>query len=207
MGSVLLHTLKGANPPAILKVLIDYGLSVDHDLDKNTCLLSEAVRRKSHETVRFLLEHGANPKRHGLDSALTIAFKNDDAETVSLISKYATSIDENDTFAYAVAYRRIRTAKKLLELGTDINNVFATRVNRAGRISKVRIGTPLYRAINAPEDQPGTTCSLEEMIRFLLANGARTDIAGAGRKTPLQVARRKKREGALKVFEEFSITK
>ncbi|KAJ9297788.1 hypothetical protein DTO271G3_4009 [Paecilomyces variotii] len=205
--NVPLDALEGTDPPAIINVLFDYGLTGNHDLGSNMSLLYKAVEMKKHDVVKLLLDHGADINRQKPELVLIGAIKSDDPDMVSLLVKHGALTEESKAFDYALTNRRIRSVGRLLELGADINGTFAMRRSRNGKLSKVRAGTPLHRVIMARPKQPEATCSLEEMIRFLLEKGANADIVNSTGKTPLQLARHKKRKEVIKIFKEFGVKK
>lgn len=205
--NVLLYALEGTDPPAIINALLDYGLTGNHDLNSDMSLLYKAVEMKKHDVVKLLLDHGADINRQKPELVLIKAIRSDDPDMVSLLVKHGAFTEESNAFEYALTNRRIRSVMRLLELGADINDTFAMRRNRTGNLSKVRAGTPLHRVIMARPKQPEATCSLEEMVRFLLVKGANADIVNITGKTPLQVARQRKRKEVIKIFKEFGVKK
>lgn len=205
--NVLLYALEGTDPPAIINALLDYGLTGNHDLNSDMSLLYKAVEMKKHDVVKLLLDHGADINRQKPELVLIRAIRSDDPDMVSLLVKHGAFTEESNAFEYALTNRRIRSVTRLLELGADINDTFAMRRNRTGNLSKVRAGTPLHRVIMARPKQPEATCSLEEMVRFLLVKGANADIVNITGKTPLQVARQRKRKEVIKIFKEFGVKK
>ncbi|KAJ9244138.1 hypothetical protein DTO169E5_2126 [Paecilomyces variotii] len=205
--NVLLYALEGTDPPAIINALLDYGLTGNHDLNSDMSLLYKAVEMKKHDVVKLLLDHGADINRQKPELVLIRAIRSDDPDMVSLLVKHGAFTEESNAFEYALTNRRIRSVTRLLELGADINDTFAMRRNRTGNLSKVRAGTPLHRVIMARPTQPEATCSLEEMVRFLLVKGANADIVNITGKTPLQVARQRKRKEVIKIFKEFGVKK
>ncbi|KAJ9319527.1 hypothetical protein DTO271D3_296 [Paecilomyces variotii] len=207
MLNVPVNALKGTDPPAIINVLLDYGLTGNHDLGSDMSLLYKAVEMKKHDVVKLLLDHGADINRQKPELVLIRAIRSDDPDMVSLLVKHGAFTEESNAFEYALTNRRIRSVMRLLELGADINDTFAMRRNRNGNLSKVRAGTPLHRVIMARPKQPEATCSLEEMVRFLLVKGANADIVNGTGKTPLQVARQRKRKEVIKIFKEFGVKK
>ncbi|KAL1854222.1 hypothetical protein Plec18167_000140 [Paecilomyces lecythidis] len=199
-----MHALEASDAPAIIKVLLDYGMSVNQYINSTTSLLWKAVEMKKCDVVELLLDHGADTDSKRRRHILIEAIKNDDPDTVASLIKHGASAEETNAFGYALTNRRIASVRKLLELGADINGMSAMRHSRKGLVFKVRAPTPLHRVIGAHWEKPGATCSREEMVRFLLINGAKTDIVYA-RCTPFVLARYKRRRGIVEVFREFGI--
>lgn len=198
------HVFETPDPPAIIKVLLDYGMPANQYINSTTSLLWKAVEMKKYDVTELLLNHGADPDSKKRQHILLEAIKNDDPDMVALLIKHGASMEETNAFGYALINRRIASVKKLLELGADVNDISAMRRSRRGLLFKVRAPTPLHRVIGAQGEKPGATCSREELVRFLLVNGAKTDIICA-RCTPLGLARYRRRKDVVAVFREFGI--
>jgi len=202
-----MDALEGTDPPAVINVLLDYGLTGNHDLSSYMSLLYKAVEMKKRDVVKLLLDHGADVNRQKPELALIEAIRSDDPDMVSLLVKHGAFTEESNAFGYALTNRRIRSVMLLLEHGADINDTVTVRCDENGALSKIKVDTPLHRVIMARPKPSEATCSLEELIRFLLMNGANADIVNDKGKTPLQVARRKRKKGVIKIFEEFGVKK
>ncbi|GAD93279.1 hypothetical protein SMAC_05199 [Paecilomyces variotii No. 5] len=174
--NILKDAFEGLDTFATVKVLLDYGMSANPYIYTHTSLLDKAVQMGKCDVAELLLDHGAGLDCKRFQQVLVQAIKNDDPDMISLLIKHGASMENTNAFDLALVNRRIASARKLLELGADINGMSAVRHHRKGGTSKVKAGTPLHRVIGAAIWKPGATCSRKEMVRFLLENGANTDI-------------------------------
>ncbi|CRG83926.1 hypothetical protein PISL3812_01282 [Talaromyces islandicus] len=190
---VVLRTVT-ASKPAVFQTLMDFGLSVNHPMDKIGSPLTVAIQRQDVEMVRFLLGKGADANDMYWippDTVLARAASLSSLEVMALLLEHGATIEGSRALMGAAESGNIDAATVLLARGADINEVF-----RHGLwdddLAKDTIGTALHTATQ--HDQA-------DFVRFLLERGARTDLADGEGVTPYQLAQAEGKRAILELFD------
>ena len=189
---VLDRTLKGGRP-AVVQTLLDFGLNVNHPMDKIGSPLTVAIQRQDVEMVRFLLSKGADANDQywiPFDSVLERAAYLPSLEIVTLLLEYGANVQTSRALKGAAESGHIDAAVLLLEHGADVNQVFRHHLWDDDD-PRDTIGTALHVAVQ--HDQ-------EDFVRFLLQRGARTDLANGEGITPRQLADAEEKTEMVKLF-------
>ena len=170
---VVLRAATGGKPP-VMQALMDFGLHVDHNIDKVGTPLGLAVLCQKADMVRFLLSKGADP--NGMywippDVYLVEAASLASPDILNTLLDHGADVADLMALKGAAEGGRIDSAKILLDRGADIDEVFC--------YDDLIIGTALH--VTVQHDQ-------EEFVKFLLARGARRDLRDRNRLTPRELA-------------------
>ncbi|XHG07054.1 hypothetical protein AWENTII_010220 [Aspergillus wentii] len=177
---VVLRTVQ-ASKPAAFQTLMDFGLPVNHPMDKIGSPLTVAIQRQDVEMVRFLLSKGADANDIywiPFDSVLARAASLPSLEIVNLLLQHGANVQSSNALKGAAECGRINAATILLEHGADINQVFRHDLYDDDDPRDI-IGTALHVAVQ--HDQ-------QDFVRYMLQRGARTDLADGEGLTPRQLA-------------------
>ncbi|KAJ5096121.1 hypothetical protein NUU61_005477 [Penicillium alfredii] len=189
---VVLRTIKGAKPAAF-QTLMDFGLPINHPMDKIGSPITVAIQRQDVEMVRFLLSKGADANDQYWipnDTVLARAASLPSLEIVTLLLKHGADVQGSQALKGAAESGRIDAATVLFEHGADINEVFRHNLWDDDAMRDM-IGTALHVAVQ--NDQ-------EDFVRFLLQRGARTDLADGEGFTPRQLAQAEGKTEMVKLF-------
>jgi len=193
---VVLRTITGAKPNAF-QTLMDFGLSVNHPMDKIGSPLTVAIQRQDVEMVRFLLSKGADANDQYWipnDTVLARAASLPSLEILTLLLEHGAKIQGSKALKGAAESGRIDAATMLIARGADINEVFRYDL-WDDDTAKDTIGTALHVAVRHDE---------EDFVRFLLQRGMRTDLADGEGITPRQL---KEEQGKIEMLELFDRVK
>ncbi|KAH8701858.1 ankyrin repeat-containing domain protein [Talaromyces proteolyticus] len=190
---VVLRTITGAKPAAF-QTLMDFGLSVNHPMDKIGSPLTVAIQRQDVEMVRFLLSKGADANDQYWipnDTVLARAASLPSLEILTLLLEHGAKIQGSKALKSAAENGRIDAATMLLARGADINEVFRHDL-WDDDAAKDTIGTALHVAVQ--HDQ-------EDFVRFLLQRGVRTDLGDGEGITPRQFTQAQGKTEMLELFD------
>ena len=188
----IMCAIKGAKP-AVFQTLLDFGLNVNHNIEKIGSPLTVVVQRQDVEMVRFLLSKGADANEQYWipnDSVLARAASLPSLEILALLLEHGAKIQGSKALKGAAEGGRIDAATMLLARGADINEVFRHDL-WDDDVAKDTIGTALHVAVQ--HDQ-------KDFVRFLLQQGAQTDLVDGEGITPVQLAQA---QGKTKILELF----
>jgi ankyrin repeat protein len=206
---VIFAAIEGTNPIKVFEVFFDYGMSADYNLERAISPLACAIS-SNYEFAKFLLQKGANPNGRYIleeDTFLGCAASSPTPDMLNLLVQHGARLQGSHALREATQYRRINNTKRLLELGTDINEVFTRPVyDPSNPLREVIWGCALHFAIKGGQLNKPITDSPTEMVRFLLEQGAQADTLDGDGKTPLQVAKLAKKRDIIQVFHEYGIT-
>lgn len=205
---VIFAAMDGSDQVAVFKVLFEYSMSPDQLVGRGWSLLYCTIP-SSPELAELIVRKGANvnEKLLGDDSPLGLVAEWQSPGMIDLFVRHGASVRQSQALKNAAFHRRTCNVENLLHLSADINEIF-TKTVYTPEIKEENLGTALHGAIqgaynirnNTKADPP------EDVVRFLLQHGARTDLRdGLGRK-PLSLARRLKRKKVIEVFEEMGLT-
>ena len=201
-NGVVHAALDGTDPPKVIKVLLDAGLSPNFELGQAGNLLSSSLH--STELVKLLLEKGADPNGQYLSQTYVArAAALPTVDVLNLLVKHGARL-EGSPLRKAAEYRRIPNVERLLELGQDINEVFTETTYLSEPPSQVILGSALHSAVQGGRLQLPVTNSPAEMVRFLLGHGAKANILNGEGKTAFQLA--KGREDIVQAFKDHGVT-
>jgi ankyrin repeat protein len=205
---VILDAIEGKDPIKIFEVFFDYGMSANYNLDRAISPLARAIGRKI-DFAHFLLRKGANPNGRYIfekDTFLGAAAIQPALDMLNLLIQFGARLQGSHALRQAAQYRRICNARRLLELGADVNEVFTRPDYDRPYVERETIwGCALHFAIKGGELNVPVQDSPAEMVQFLLDHGARTDILDGDGKTPLQVAQVTRQRDVIQVFRKHSI--
>lgn len=203
---VVYAAIEGRNPIEVFQVFFDYGMSPDYGLGRAGCILAVAI--SSAHFSKFLLQRGADPNNPNCGSppsksCLLLAAYNPTPSMINILIEHGATLQGSEALRGAAEARRISNARRLLELGADVNEGF-TKIdyNQPNPPNRSLCGYALHFAIkgsmlNFPHGDPPA-----EMVRFLLASGAHTDVLDDEGKTPLEVAKDVGQKDTVKVLED-----
>ncbi|KAH8422609.1 ankyrin repeat domain-containing protein [Aspergillus melleus] len=189
---VLMRTMKGAKPAAF-QTLLDFGLCVNHPMDKIGSPLTVAIQRQDVEMVRFLLSKGADANDQYWipnDTVLARAASLPSLEIMTLLLEHGASVQSSQALKGAAESGHVDAATVLLAHGADVNEVFRHNLWDDDD-ARDTIGTALHVAVQ--HDQ-------EDFVRFLLQRGARADLADGEGITPRQLAQAQGKAEVVKLF-------
>jgi ankyrin repeat protein len=190
---VVLCTVRGGKTAAF-QTLLDFGLSVNHPLDKIGSPLTIAIQRQDVEMVRFLLRKGADANDQYWipnDTVLARAASLPSLEILTLLLEYGAEIEGSRALMGAAESGCIDAATVLLARGASINEVFRHGLWDDDEAQDT-IGTALHVAVQ--HDQ-------EDFVRFLLQRGIRTDLVDGEGITPRQLAQARGKTEMLELFD------
>lgn len=193
---VVLRTIKGAKPAAF-QTLMDFGLSVNHPMDKIGSPLTVAIQRQDVEMVRFLLSKGADANDEYWipnDTVLARAASLPSLAILALLLEHGAKVAGSKALKGAAENGRIDAATMLLARGADINEVFRHNLWNDD-VAMDTIGTALHVAVQ--HDQ-------EDFVRFLLQRRVRTDLTDGEGITPRQLAQAQGKTKMLKLFDRVN---
>jgi len=183
------------NSTEVFQALLDYGVAVDENLDRAITPLAQAVLCNAEKTTAFLLSKGADPNRPLITGtsflAHTAGAPRKSSKILNLLLEHGARIENSGALKEASENGRIANAKRLLEAGADINEVFKEKDSMSGKVTQ--FGTALHYAVKG--EKVG-------MIRLLLDRGANTTRVDIGGKTPLQRARENGKDEIVRIFQE-----
>lgn len=183
------------NSPDIVKKVAEYGGNIDIRIGAGSQTpLNMAIQSGKHELVRLLLQLGASA--NGLEQVSTgeplrIASRNNDTAMVSMLLQGGANADHTDRYGQNLLHSVVCVAS------ADIVDLFIRNgadVNRQCQVSG-RLTTPLINAVRYRKAES------PEIIRLLLAAGARADVRDAAGKTALDYAREKGHTATVQLLE------
>ncbi|KAN0098923.1 ankyrin repeat protein [Hyaloscypha variabilis] len=205
---VIIDAIEGKHPIKVFEVFFDYGMSANYNLDRAISPLARVIGRKI-DFTRFLLQKGANPNGRYIfekDTFLGAAARLPTPDMLNLLIQFGARLQGSHALRQAAQFRQICNARRLLELGADVNEVFTRPVYDTPYVEQEAIwGCALHFAIKGGELNVPIQDSPAEMVQFLLDNGARTDILDGDGKTPLQIAQVTRQRDVIQVFRKHSI--
>ena len=205
---VIISAIEGTDPIKVFEVFFKYGMSANHNLDRAISPLAFAIGQEN-DFAHFLLQNGANPNGRYIfekDTFLGAAARRPTPDMLNLLVQFGARLQGSHALRQAAQYRRICNARRLLELGADVNEVFTRPVYDPPNIQQEAIwGYALHFAIKGGELCVPVQDSPAEMVQFLLEHGAGTDFLDEDGKTPLQVARATRKRDVIQVFKEHGI--
>ncbi|KAF2018278.1 ankyrin [Aaosphaeria arxii CBS 175.79] len=172
---VVLYAAKGGKP-SVMQTLIDYGLHVDHQMDKIGSPLAVAIINNNVELVQFLLSKGADPNDMywiPQDTFLSAAAALPSTEILTLLLDHGADVESSMALNGAAEKGRIESAKILLDRGADVDQILSYPFIEAV------LGTALHVAVKNEQ---------EDFVKFLLEHGARKDLVNAEGLTPKDLA-------------------
>ncbi len=183
------------NSPDIVKKVAEYGGNIDIRIGAGSQTpLNMAIQSGKHELVRLLLQLGASA--NGLEQVSTgeplrIASCNNDTAMVSMLLQGGANADHTDRYGQNLLHSVVCVSS------ADIVDLFIRNgadVNRQCQVSG-RLTTPLINAVRYRKAES------PEIIRLLLAAGARADVRDAAGKTALDYAREKGHTATVQLLE------
>ena len=194
--------------------------------EATTTYLIEATLRGHVETVRFLLEHGANPNIAGMlasQTPLLVATRGGHVEIVDLLLDYGADFSAVDhpgklsAIEYAITDEHAAIVRRLLAAGArpKFRRLSFSREGDAAAREIVRMLIEHGVDINTRDDWGRTPRMWAaehaplETVRFLIDSGADVNIVSgknmngvASSETALQLARREKRSDVVALLLE-----
>ena len=168
-------------------------MSANHNLERAISPLACAINGPKMGFARFLFEKGANPNgRYTFekDTFLGAAARHSTPDMLNLLIEHGARLQGSHALRQAAEYWRIHNIKRLLELGTDVNEVFTRPVYGTLTPAAEDIwGCALHFAIKGPQLELPVTHSAAETVEFLLQHGASPNIRDGDGKTPFQMAK------------------
>jgi ankyrin repeat protein len=203
----VVHTaIEGTNPIEIFQVFFDYGMSPDYGLGRDGSILVNAL--SSPQLGNFLLERGADPNNPNCGSppsksCLLLAAHNPTPDMINALIEHGANVQGSEALRGAAEARRISNARRLLELGVDVNEVF-TKVDYDEPEPPYRspCGYALHFAVKGSMLNFVNGDSPAEMVRFLLEKGARTNVLDDEGKKPLEIAKEAGQNDIVQVLED-----
>lgn len=130
LNTVLHHAATNPDNCEVIQFLIDRGVDVDAQNNKNVTPLFGAMFYKSLENVKCLLENGANINNEDLDGnkVVHIAVLSGSVDILKILIKNNVdiSLKNNRGFSplyYAIKKRNIKMVKHLIKNGASTNNI------------------------------------------------------------------------------------
>lgn len=205
---VIHEAISGKDPIGVFKVLLEYGLSPDVNLDRAVSPLAQAVARNQVDLARYLLSKGADPNRHYIsdkDTLLGAAARLPKTDMLDLLLRHGAQIEGSQALRQASQYGRISSAERLLEHGADVNEMFTeSAYDKEMKVVEVLRGCALHFAVEggALYDDDEVNNSANMFIRFLLRQGARRDCVDGNGETAAMKAKRLGRVDIADLLEE-----
>ena len=167
MSDLVIYRAAMGGKPQVMQTLMDFGLGVDHEIDKMGSPLSIAIREEKVDMVRFLLEKGADP--NGMywippETFLIKAASLPSSNILKSLLDYGAKLQGSAALKGAAEEGRVDSAKVLLKHGADIDEVFRLDLFEDKRDI---VGSALHVAVKRKQ---------KEFVSFLLASGARRDL-------------------------------
>ena len=192
--ATMAFAIRGNNPDIVRKVA-EYGGNIDIRIGAGSQTpLNMAIQGGRHELVRLLLQLGASA--NGLEQVSTgeplrIASRNDDTAMVSMLLQGGANADHTDRYGQNLLHSVVCVSSAdivdlFIRHGADVNR----QCQVSGRHTTPLMNTVRYRKTESPE-----------IIRLLLAAGARPDVRDAAGKTALDYAREKGHTTTVKLLE------
>ena len=216
----------------VVQVMLDAGMNVDHQEQWHGYPpLGHAMHNKDLKMIKFLLEKGANPneKWHGRYSPLAKATEYKRRDIILALMNHGARIPGSGALLEAAGTGDIATAKFLLRMGADVNEVVNLvdtccesdnclveddedmdedddddeEIHDEGK--KSRDDKELD---NEDEEEHETALHAAaehgevNMAKWLLRKGARKDLLNGKSETPLDVAKRKGHTKIMQLLEK-----
>lgn len=163
------------------KVLVSHGLDINHVVPWYGDVLIVACQSGDISWARFCLENGADANLHMVDDskyALTATAESSTIEIANLLLQYGAKLQGSGAIVIAAEQGKLEMVKFLLEKGANIDEIGLKdfgddRVTEEG-------GSALHKAI---------AHGWEDIVRYLLDNGADKYLLDIKGRTPLMRAR------------------
>lgn len=168
------------NDLSIFQSLLDQGVKVDANLERAITPLAVAVAMELEQITTFLLSKGADPNRHysfEKDTLLGRAAGGQSLGILEALLRYGANVEGSQALRQAAEQGRIENARRLLDAGADVNEVF-TRTEY-GPTREVRWGSALHFALRKRQ---------VPFVKFLIEKGADLEARDGNGKTAKVVA-------------------
>ncbi|MCJ1479401.1 hypothetical protein MMC13_008086 [Lambiella insularis] len=168
------------NEPSIFQILLDHGVKVDANLERAITPLAVAVAMELEPITTFLLSKGADPNRYytfDKDTLLGRAAGGQSLGIMEALLTHGAKVKGSHALRQAAEQGRIENARRLLDAGADINEVF-TRAEY-GSTKEVRWGSALHFALKRRQ---------VPFVKFLVENGAAVEARDEDEKTAREIA-------------------
>ncbi|MCJ1402266.1 hypothetical protein MMC11_005486 [Xylographa trunciseda] len=170
------------NEPSVFQVLLDHGVTVDARLERAITPLAVAVAMELEPMTTFLLSKGANPNRHYSFDKDTLLGRAAGARSLGIMEAllaHGARVEGSHALRQAATQGRIENARRLLEAGADINEVFTK--TEYGPSREARWGSALHFALKGRQ---------VAFVRFLIENGADVEARDEDGMTATEIARK-----------------
>ncbi|KAG5974648.1 hypothetical protein E4U55_008119 [Claviceps digitariae] len=180
--------------PSVVQVLLDAGMNVNHQLDRDGTPLYHAIMEGDVAMVKFLLEKGADPNDAdiSLRSFLAVAAREPPCDVLITLLDHGAKLPGSHALYAAAEEGNIAAAEVLLERGADVNE-FMTFDLFQEKTQERTYGTPLHEAAR---------CGKTDMVAFLLKHGANKELKDEYSETPRDIAVAFGKMDVVKILDE-----
>ena len=185
------------NTKDVYKLLLDTkAIDVNYYIPWFGDILSNAARRDDFDMTTICLAHGADPNANRVDehmSILAAVAEQASVEMARLLIKHGAHVRGSGAIVMAAEAGKLDMVRVLLEEGADVNEIGIEHPTDPRY--KEDMGTALHRAVVEGH---------EEIVRFLLAQGAVGTLEDPMGRTPLALARDKANDAICGLLKEQS---
>lgn len=150
----------------VMQALMDAGMSVNIMMEKMGTPIVTAIYRQHVPLIKFLLENGAPAHDYEWfpgESLLANSARFKTLDIMKLLLEHGAKANDNSSMRAAAEEGNIPALKLLMQRGAHIDEPYF----QYGDVEGSNYGTPLHWAVIAEQ---------VETVKFLLDNGARTDL-------------------------------